>query len=146
MKRALLSILLLTATGVSSANSGQQAVPALKPGLWEWHYHYRLSAGGDKSGVPQTMCIGSMPDQQRQLENANVKKRCSKWESRQLSGNWVVDAVCTNLRGLTITKHIVTSLAGDTVHEESTSSRGSSTSDGKWLGPCKPGQKPDTLK
>ena len=97
------------------------------------------------SGAPQT-CFGSMSDPQRQLENANIKKRCSKWDSRQINGNVVVDAVCTSGRGVTITKHIVTSLAGDTFHEESTSSRGSATSDGKWLGPCKPGQKPDALK
>jgi hypothetical protein len=144
MKRALLSFLILSATGVPFANSSQQAMPALKPGLWEWHY--RSSASGDKSAVPQTMCIGSMPDQQRQLENANIKKRCSKWESRQLNGNWVVDAVCSTPRGIKITKHVVTSLAGDSVHEENTAPQGSSSSDGKWLGPCKPGQKPDTLK
>ena len=81
-----------------------------------------------------------------ELENANIKKRCSKWDSREINGNVVVDAVCTSGRGVTITKHIVTSLAGDKFHEESTSSRGTATSDGKWLGPCKPGQKPDALK
>ena len=145
MKRALLSFLIPSATGVPFANSSPQAAPALKPGRWE--LHSRSSAGGGMSGVPQTMCFGSMSDQQRQLENANIKKRCSKWESRQVNGNWVVDAVCTTPRGLTITKHVVTSLAGDSFHEENTTaSRGSMSSDGKWLGPCKPGQKPDAFK
>lgn len=144
MKRSFLLVLLLAATAVSSASSSELVVPALKPGLWEWHY--KSSAG--PSAVPPTMCIGAMPQQQRELELANVKSRCSKWDSRQLDGKWVVDAVCTTARGVTITKHVVTSLTGDTVHEENTvAARGlSSSSDGKWLGPCKPGQKPDVLK
>ena len=93
-----------------------------------------------------TICIGAMPDRQRQLENDNTKNRCSKWESRAVDGKWVVDGVCTNPRGRTITKHVVTSLSGDSIHEESTAPQDSVTTDGKWLGPCKPGQTPDAYK
>jgi hypothetical protein len=144
MKRAILFVVLFSAAAVVVASSNQKAGPPLKPGRWE--LHYKSSAGGGMSGLPTTACFGSMSDQQRQLENANITKRCSKWESRQVNGNWVIDAVCTSPRGLTINKHTVTSLAGDSFHEENTASQGSSTSDGKWVGPCEPGQKPDALK
>lgn len=45
-----------------------------------------------------------------------------------------------------LSAHVVTSLSGDSFHEESTAPQGSITSDGKWLSPCKPGQKPAAFK
>jgi hypothetical protein len=86
-----------------------------------------------------------MPEQQRRLEEDNARSRCSKFESREVAGTWVIDAVCS-ARSRTITKHIVTSLSGDSFQEDNTAAQGSMTSAGKWLGPCKPGQKPDVYK
>ena len=118
-------------------------VPKLKPGLWEMRVS--SSAAGANSALPPTVCVGAMPDTQRALEEENIKERCSKYEAKVVGGNWVVDAVCT-ARGKTLTKHTVTSLSGERFHEENTALQGSMTSDGKWLGPCKPGQMPSVLK
>lgn len=138
MKHALLSLLLLAGTGVcATATEG----PKLKPGLWQVHVQ---SSAGDPA-LPPTICIGGMSDQQRQVKQDNIKNRCSKYESRESDGKWVVDAVCA-ARGHSITKHMVTSLAGDSYHEENTAPQGNLTSDGKWLGPCATDQKPDTFK
>jgi hypothetical protein len=142
MKRALLSFLIFSgATGSFAAAAVE--TPRLKPGLWEMHV--QSSAGGANSALPSTVCVGAMSDQQRQLEQENIKNRCSKYESHEVGGKWVVDAVCS-ARGNTVTKHTVTSLSGDSFREENTAPQGSMTSDGKWLGPCKPGQAPDTFK
>lgn len=140
MKHKILAILILLETAVAFA--GQQ-IPALKPGLWEMHV--QSSANGSNSALPSTVCVGAMSDQQRRLEEDNIKSRCGKYESREVAGKWVVDAMCS-ARGHTITKRTVTSLAGDNFHEENTAPQGNMTSDGKWLSPCKPGQKPDTFK
>lgn len=73
-------------------------------------------------------------------------KGCEK-PGRGLGGKWVVDAVCT-ARGHVVTKHVTTSLVGDTFHEENSAPQGNinMTSDGRRLGTCKPGQKPDMFK
>ena len=142
MKRALLFFLVFSGTTGGFATAAVET-PRLKPGLWEMHV--QSSAGGANSALPSTICVGAMSDQQRQLERDNIKNRCSKYESREVGGNWVADAVCS-ARGNTVTKHIVTSLSGDRFREENTAPQGSMTSEGKWLGPCKPGQAPDTFK
>lgn len=143
MKRALLFVLIFFGTtGSFAAATGE--MPRLKPGLWEMHV--QSSAGGANSALPSTVCVGAMSDQQRLLEQDNIKNRCSKYEAREMGGNWVVDAVCSSARGNTVTKHVVTGLIGDRFREENTAPQGSMTSDGKWLGPCKPGQAPDTFK
>ncbi len=143
MKLALLPFLIFSGiTGSFAAEAVE--TPKLKPGLWEMHV--QSTAGGANSALPSTLCVGAMSDQQRQLEQDNIKKRCSTYESREVAGNWVVDAVCSTARGNTVTKHLVTSLSGDRFREENTAPQGSMTSDGKWLGPCKPGQAPDTFK
>jgi hypothetical protein len=142
MKRGLLSFLIFSGTTGGFAAAAVET-PRLKPGLWEMHV--QSSAGGANSALPSTVCVGAMSDQQRQLEQSNIKDRCSKYESREVGGNWVLDAVCS-ARGTTVTKHLVTSLSGDRFREENTAPQGSMTSDGKWLSPCRPGQAPDTFK
>ena len=115
----------------------------LKPGLWQMHI--QSSAAGATSALPPTVCVGAMSDEQRQIEQSNIKSRCSKYESREMGGQWAVDAVCT-ARNITVTKHTVISLGGDSFREENTGPQGSMTSEGKWLGACKPRQSPDTFK
>jgi hypothetical protein len=127
----------------SLAASAGQTVPRLKPGLWAMQVH--SSAGGDNTALPSTVCIGAMPEQQWRLEEENARNRCSKFESREVAGEWVIDAVCS-ARSRTITKHAVTSLSGKSFREEDTAAQGSMTSEGKRLGPCKPGQMPDVYR
>lgn len=139
---AALAISAIVVASASTAASAAEA-PRLKPGLWEMHA--QSSAGGVNTALPTTLCIGAMSDQQRQVEQDNIKNRCSKWESRELDGKWVVDAVCSS-RGHTVSKHTVTSLGGDSYSEENSAQQGTMSSDGKWLGACKAGQKPDAFK
>lgn len=142
MKLVLVSALVLSCAGISSA-AMSAATPKLKPGLWQMNI--QSSATSANSALPSTVCVGAMSDERRQLEQNNIKSRCSKYESREMGGKWVVDAVCT-ARNVTVTKHTVTGLGGDSFREENTGPQGFMTSEGKWLGTCKPGQAPDTFK
>lgn len=142
MKFALNSLVLLFCSVVGLTAVSAEA-PRLKPGLWQMHV--QSSVAGATSALPPTVCVGAMSDEQRQIERNNIKSRCSKYESREMGGQWVVDAVCT-ARNITVTKHIVISLGGDSFREENAAPQGSMTSDGKWLGACKPGESPDIFK
>ena len=139
MKRSMFAVLIVPGLLFIVA-AGAAEPPRIKPGLWE----IRLQATAYRS-PPMIACIGAMSDQQRQQEQDNVRKLCSKHESRELGGKWVVDAVCA-AGGNTVTQRVTTSLAGDSFHEENRVSRGNNFSDGKWLGACKPSQKPDMVK
>ena len=134
----------LLAVIVSAASPLVAAVdlPKLKPGLWEMTTH----SGAAQSASPGIVCVGAMSDQPRRLEQVNIKSRCSQWESRQVGGNLIIDAVCTSPRGVTLNKHTVSSLSGETFREDNTAPQGTMTSEGKWLSACKPGQTPDVFK
>ena len=142
MKLARNALVFLCYSAMGFAATSAEA-PRLKPGLWQMHI--QSSAAGAISALPPTVCVGAMSDEQRQIELNNIKSRCNKYESREMGGKWVVDAVCT-ARNVAVTKHTVTSLGGDSFREENTGPQGSMTSEGKWLGACKPGQSPDTFK
>jgi hypothetical protein len=144
MKYAGLMLALLIANAATCAVAGAQTVPTLKPGAWELHTHAGAGAGGD--ALPLSVCFGAMPAAQREAEQANIRSRCSTYDARAVGAEWVVDAVCT-ARGHSVTKHTVTSLAGDNFREENTGPDGASMiSTGKRVGPCRPGQQPDAYK
>lgn len=139
MKSSMFAFLIVSTLLFIAAASAAEP-PRLKSGLWE----IRLQAPAYHA-APMIGCVGAMSDQQRQVEQANIKKKCSKYESRELGGKWVVEMVCA-AGGHTLTQRVTTSLVGDSFHEENSGSQGSNTSDGKWLGACKPGQKPTIFK
>lgn len=141
MKFALNSLVLLFCSVIGSTAASAEA-PRLKPGLWQMHI--QSSAAGAEA-LPQTVCVGAMPDEQRQIEQNNIKSRCSKYESREMGGQWVVDAVCA-AKNVAVTKHTVISLGGDSFREENMGQQGFMTSEGKWLSACKPGQSPVIFK
>jgi len=144
MKRARMMLMLLLANAAACAMASAQTVPALQPGAWELHTRVGAGAGGD--ALPPSVCLGAMPAAQREAEQGNIRSRCSSYEARSIGDEWVVDAVCS-ARGHTMTKHTVTSLAGDRFREENTGPDGASMiSTGKRLGPCRPGQQPDAYK
>ena len=144
MKRAGPMLSLLLANAATSAVAGAQTVPTLKPGAWQLHTRISTSAGAD--ALSPSVCLDAMPAAQREAEQANIRSRCSTYDARVVGDKWVVDAVCA-ARGHTVTKHTVTSLAGDSFREENTGPDGASMiSTGKRLGPCRPGQQPEAYK
>ena len=124
----------------AAASVSAVELPAQKPGVWETTMKGAGIPGGSRS---MSMCI----DAAMQAEaKATSKKNCSKNEWRHAGNTWSGDSVCT-MMGNQITSHAVTTMSGEgAYHTEITSQSGKTSSvmtvDGKWLGACKPGQKP----
>ena len=146
-----LTLPLFAVLGLSFAPIGANAAepPQQKPGLWE--ITMQQMADGKEAGKPATMqrcVVASDYAQSKAKADDYTKKNCSKNEIRQEGGKWMSDMVCKVGTG-TMTSHSVTAFSGDgAYHSEMTStfdppsaghSRTITTSDGKWLGSCKPG-------
>jgi len=135
---AVLPIAVLAIFAVASASADE--LPAQKPGVWQTTMKGTSIPGGSRS---LSMCM----DAATQVEaKATMKKNCSKNEWRHEGNTWTGDSVCT-VMGNQIIAHAVTTMSGeDAYHTEITSQSGNKSSvmtvDGKWLGACKPGQKP----
>lgn len=123
-------------------------MPSRKPGLWEVKMH--------ASGMPQPMssqqCIDAKTDnlmQQRGMDQA--RQQCSKNTVRHEANRVIVESVCKFGQTTAITKAV---FSGDfksnyrgeinttytpPMHGVAASKQ---TLEAKWLGACKPGQKP----
>ena len=135
---AVMQIAILMICAAASVSAVE--LPAQKPGVWETTMKGPAIPAGSRS---LSMCM----DAATQAEaKATLKKNCSKDAWRQEGNIWTGDSVCT-VMGNRITAHAVTTMSGeDAYHTEITSQSGNKSSvmtvDGKWLGACKPGQKP----
>jgi hypothetical protein len=127
-------------------------LPLRKPGLWQM----KLVHQG--SGLPElTMqhCTDATTD--RDMNNTVsplAKQICSKQEVRKTATGYVADSVCS-IAGGTMTAH--SEITGDfnsayTIVTRSHSDKGlvnlrdiTTRIEGKWLGTCKPGQKPGDI-
>ena len=133
---AIFSIAVLAICAVASVSAVEP--PAQKPGVWE-----TTMKGTSIPGRSMSMCM----DAATQVEaNATKKQYCSKNEWRHEGNIWTGDSVCA-VMGNQIVAHAVMTMNGeDAYHTEITSQSGNKSSvmtvDGKWLGACKPGQKP----
>ena len=118
---------LLVLSGVNAAE-----VPGRKAGLWET----KIQVNGTTL-LSQT-CVDATSDAAaRAKKDAYMKANCSKLDTHQEGAKWVSDSTCT-FAGTTVTGHTVTTIDGDAaIH-----TTGTTSADSKWLGPCKPGQKP----
>jgi hypothetical protein len=128
-------------------------LPLRKPGLWE----VKMARSG--SPVPaMTMqhCTDETTDKAMSTAFQPMSKEiCSKHEVQQSAAGYVSDSVC-NVAGVAMTSH--SDITGDfnsayTVKTTSHSERGrpgmpsdsATTIEAKWLGACKPDQKPGDI-
>jgi hypothetical protein len=145
--------LLLLAMSVTRA---AQAVdlPVRRAGLWEMKM---VRAGGPMPEMTMQHCTDETVDKEM---NNNVspmaKQICSKQDIQKTATGYVSDSVC-NVAGTTTTSHA--EITGDfssaytvksTAHIQGgvagAAGRDSTTSiEAKWLGPCKPDQKPGDI-
>jgi hypothetical protein len=149
---AVFTAVVLTASAAHAID-----IPPRKPGLWE----IRMTFEGRKM-PPQVAqhCIDAESDRQMNaMGNSMQNEACSKRDVTKVAGTIVVDSIC-NFGGATTTTHGVVS--GDfnsayTVKTESWREGGSAlpgrkageptrmTVEAKWLGACKPGQRPGDI-
>jgi hypothetical protein len=132
----------------TAANAGD--APQRASGLWQ--IDTRTDAGGS---VSMQACVDKKTDTLAAGDqNRNVRPQCSKISTRRLGDRIEVDSVCT-FNGTTATSHaVVTGNMTSAYHMDSTTrfspamqgiSQSHAVMDGKWLGPCKPGQKPGSV-
>lgn len=126
-------------------------MPLRKSGLWEIRTDTR--ADGQALPGPMTMqlCIDQRKDDMMADPKAqqDMRQRCSKMDVKRAGNTVTIDSVCT-MGGHTATGRTVISgnLASDYRMENTTRfappmqgmQAMQSTTTGKWLGPCKPGQ------
>jgi hypothetical protein len=142
---------------VASSSASATELPTRKAGLWD------LKMAFEGRNLPaQTMqhCVDAQTDK---LMNSNFggmsKDACSKQDVKQAGGTITIDSVC-KFGAATTTSHAVVTGSFDsayTVKVTSTREGGpqapgarpgqasTMSIEAKWLGPCKPGQKPGDI-
>ena len=130
------------------ANAASNDMPARKPGLWE----IKMQAPNMPQPMLSQHCINDKTDNLLQQQGqAQAKQQCSKNSMSKQGAKIIVDSVC-KFDATTSSTHAV--FSGDFNRnyraEISTSyspplhgmKSSQQTLEGKWLGACKPGQKP----
>jgi hypothetical protein len=129
---------------------GAVELPLRKPGLWELKM---AKAGSPVPAMTMQHCTDQTTDKAMSTSFAPMSKEiCSKHDIQQTATGYVTDSVCS-LAGVSMTSHA--EIAGDfnsayTIKTTSHSEGGPAalsrdttmTIEAKWLGPCKPDQKP----
>ncbi len=142
-----LALALLCASGALAED-----LPLRKAGLWE----IKIARGG--SGLPElTMqhCTDATTDKDmNNTVSPMAKQICAKQEVQKTATGWVADSVCS-IAGGTMTSH--SEITGDfnaayTIVTTSHSDKGlanlrdlTTHIEAKWLGECKPDQKPGDI-
>lgn len=124
-------------------------MPKRKSGLWE----IKTSQEG-APGMTMQMCIDEKQDdltaQQADKTNHDVRQQCPKMDVKHTGGTIVIDSIC-RFDKVTATGHTVISGQLATQYKMESTTRFSppmhgmasshTVMTGRWLGPCRPGQK-----
>ncbi|HEV8712454.1 MAG TPA: DUF3617 family protein [Candidatus Binatia bacterium] len=143
----ILSLLLFGGAVGASAVAGE--MPKRKAGLWEM----RTQMDGMPGGPPVQMCVDQASDNLMQ-QRAEEKPDCSTMDVKADAGGTKIHAVC-RMAGSTVTMDAVytgnfeSSYKGDMKMRYNPPVHGMSEAhmvqEAKWLGSCKPGQKPSDV-
>ena len=128
-------------------------LPTRKPGLWEIRM---LDSATKAAGMTMQQCTDAATDKDMTSNlSPMAKQSCSRHEVRKTAAGYMTDAVCT-VNGMSMTSH--SDVTGDfnSAYTVQVTSKTSGTPSGvprettmtveaKWLGPCKPDQKPGDI-
>lgn len=130
---------------------GAEQLPVRKAGLWEIKM---VRTGSPIPAVTMQHCTDATVDRQMNGMGSEMAQRsCSKQDIRKTATGYATDSVC-NIVGRTITSHsevtgdfnsayTVTTVSQTKTEGSAAGSRNTtSTIAAKWLGACKPDQKP----
>ena len=108
-----------------------------KSGLWE------MSTQTAEVRRVTRMCVDAASEAKNNATTAEfLKASCSKVDQRMEGGKLISDMDCA-IAGKQVKSHGVTTFSGDNTYvTEGTSAQGATRVEGKWLGPCMPGQTP----
>ena len=132
--------------------AGAVDLPVRKPGLWEMKV---VKSGSPLPEMTMQHCTDETTDKQMSTAFSPMSKEaCSKNDIQQTATGYVTDSVCS-VAGVSMTSH--SDISGDfnsayTVKTTSRTERAPSpprdstmTVEAKWLGACKPDQKPGDI-
>jgi hypothetical protein len=158
MRRRLMPVAALCVLGAGAAHAIDY--PPRKPGLWELTMQTESSGGAKAAAAHATQqCIDAASDKAlREMGMSMGKSTCSKQDMHAEGSTTVVDSVCTIAMGTgstTATTHsVITGDMNSAYRMVMTSSysppmmgraSGEMVMEARWLGPCKPGQRPGDM-
>jgi hypothetical protein len=125
--------------------------PKRKSGLWE----IRISNLAAKGGQTMQQCIDEMTDDLMKNNMAKtVKQSCSKNEMRREGDKWVAESICKFDGSIAKTRAVFTGKFDSAYKADIKTTyepplhgmrESSAVIDAKWLGSCRPGQKPGDI-
>jgi len=142
----------LSIAGGAAFDADAADLPVLKSGMWEVT---RVSTQqGDKKHLT-TMCLDESVQAEMREHSMGVAKEMCTQNERRIEGNRMTVKVTCKLGETTMKMQSVMVFSGNTAyHTDATASydppfmnmtEAKSTIDGKWSGPCKPGQVPGDI-
>lgn len=146
-----LGLCLLLAVPADAARAGE--LPIRKAGLWEMKM---IRTGSAMPELAMQHCTDETVDREmHNLVSPMAKQICAKQDVEKTATGYVADSVCT-VAGVSVSSH--SEISGDfnsayTVTTTSHSDLGAKAAphdtvikiEAKWLGACKPGQKPGDI-
>jgi len=149
MRSFVLIVALLIANTVASAASFD--APKRKSGLWE----ITVSSAQMKGGHTMQQCIDQKSDDLMKQDRPGMEKMsCSKNEMRKEGDKIIGESVCKMSDTTVSTRSVITGRFDSAYKADIKSTyeppmhgmrESSSVVEAKWLGPCKPGQKPGDI-
>jgi Protein of unknown function (DUF3617) len=153
MKRQPVSLYcVLLLASLCSLDAAAAELPLRKPGLWEMKM---VRTGSSLPEMTMQHCTDETTDKDMSTSFSSMgKDLCTKRDIEQTAAGYAIDSACTVV-GVPMTSH--SEITGDfnsayTVKTTSHSERGAAgvrdttmTVEAKWLGACKPDQKPGDI-
>lgn len=149
-RKSLATVSLLVLGSLLADASLAADVPKRKSGLWEMKTQME---GMPSSGAMQ-MCVDQNTDNLMQEKGRAEKPNCSAMDVNRSGGKTTIHSVCKH-ENITVTSDAVitgdfeSGYQSDMKMRYSPPQQGMSemhmTQEAKWLGPCKPGQKPGDM-
>ena len=138
---------LLSLTAIGSTTTSAAELPKRKPGLWE----ITMQMEGAPSMGAMQQCIDKNTDNLMQQQAVEEKPECSVMDVKAAGNRVTIHSVC-KLESSTATTDGVFEGSFDTNYKGTMKTRfnpplqgmaeSNMTQQARWLGPCKPGQKP----
>ena len=150
-------ILTVAALAVAFPAIAALDLPKRKSGLWEM----TMSRDGQQQQIPgmaggkMSMCVDEkVDDLTKQMGESAAREMCTKADFRREGDRYVSDSVC-KFNGTTATTHMVLTGRFDAEYQADMETRFDppfmgmaqqrSTIKGRWVGPCKAGQRPGDM-
>jgi hypothetical protein len=135
---------------LAAAPAFAEDMPTRKAGLWE------IKVGGPQGGGQAIQQCTDAATDKALTASAGAAQDCSKRDIKKTAGGMVIDATCT-ISGTTVSSHTEITGSFDSAYTMKITSDSAGprpagapgqftmTMEAKWLGPCKPDQKPGDM-